>query len=61
MQRYTGFWRKNIGLKIMTDKAKNRRKARSAAKIKRGFGGQAVGRDKKHPGQHPVDAAGVCF
>ena len=26
MQRYTGFWRKNIGLKIMTDKPKTEEK-----------------------------------
>lgn len=61
MQRYTGFWRKNIGLKIMTDKPKTEEKRGLRPKSKGDLAGRLVGRDKKHPGQHPVDAAGVCF
>lgn len=60
MQRYTGFWRKNIGLKIMTDKPKTEEKRGLRPKSKGDLAGRPADGIKK-PVQHPVDAAGVCF
>lgn len=59
MQRYTGFWRKNIGLKIMTDKPKTEEKRGLRPKSKGDLGRPADG--IKKPVQHPMGAAGVCF
>ncbi len=43
MQRYTGFWRKNIGLKIMTDKPKTEEKRGLRPKSKGDLAGRRTG------------------
>ena len=61
MQRYTGFWRKNIGLKIMTDKPKTEEKRGLRPKSKGDLAGRLSDGIKNTPASTQWMRPGYVF